>query len=323
MLRGSSPIQLSQLDITPALQASALEQKAAATLAAGIDQGIKNFESKKEEKKQKEMTVSLLKQYMPGYDDDAYKALAGDKDLRNNFFDFVGAQSKAQAERDAAAIEANQLSPRIEAEIFDTNIKPKIGNVAEARENLERADEGINLLNQGLETGFGESIKLDLKKFANNFLGADFDVADQEVFRSQIEPLMQQYIQNTKGSISDSEMRLFQSWSAGLSNTAESNLRILKAVKNAADRQLKVNNYYSQLLTQTSDVRLINLKLEEFINKEASENPIFESEAANNKQSSSPSPVISKLIDTQEAFDELPSGTRYRETEGGPIFVKP
>jgi hypothetical protein len=322
MLRGSSPIQLSQLDISPAIQASALEQQAAATLAAGIDQGIKNFESKREEKKQRQMTASLLKQYLPeGTTDDAINALASDKDLRNNFFDFLGAQSMAQAERDAAAFEATQLSPRIEAEIFDTNIKPKIGNAAEARENLDRANEGINLLNKGLETGFGESIKLDLKKFANNFLGTDFDVADQEVFRSQIEPLMQTYIQNTKGSISDSEMRLFESWSAGLSNTAESNLRILKAVKNAADRQLKVNNYYSQLLTETNDVRIINLKLEEFINKEASENPIFESEAANNKQPSSPSPVM--LITTQEEYDELPSGSRFRETPDGQVFVKP
>ena len=40
MLRGSSPIQLSQLDISPAIQSAALEQQAAVNLATGIQQGI-------------------------------------------------------------------------------------------------------------------------------------------------------------------------------------------------------------------------------------------------------------------------------------------
>ena len=47
MLRGSTPIQLSQLDISPAIQAGALEQQAAVNLATGIQQGIQNFQAKR------------------------------------------------------------------------------------------------------------------------------------------------------------------------------------------------------------------------------------------------------------------------------------
>ena len=276
MLRGSTPIRLSQLDISPAIQAGALEQQAAVNLATGIQQGIQNFQAKKEEKKQQQMTASLLKQYLPeGTDDEAINALARDKDLRNNFFDFLGAQGMAAAKQAEAVAESQRLSPAIEKSVFETSIQPKIGDANLARTRSLKAEEGIALLDKGLKTGFGENVKLELKKFGNAFLGTDFDVSDQEVFKSQVEPLMLQYLEETKGAISDREMATFASWSAGLTKDPESNKRILKAVKNMADRQIKVNNFYSDLLTKTSDVRRINLELEKFINEEASNNPIF------------------------------------------------
>lgn len=276
MLRGSTPVQLAQLDITPALQAGAMEQQAALNLATGIQQGIQNFLSKKEEKKQQQMTASLLKQYLPeGTDDEAINALSRDKDLRNNFFDFLGAQGMAAAKQAEALAESQRLSPSIEKSVFETSIEPKIGDASLARTRSLKAEEGIALLDKGLKTGFGENVKLELKKFGNAFLGTDFDVSDQEVFKSQVEPLMLQYLDQTKGAISDKEMATFAGWSAGLTKDPESNKRILQAVKNMADRQIKVNNFYSELLTRTSDVRRINLELEKFINDEASKNPIF------------------------------------------------
>ena len=58
MLRGSSPIRLSQLDISPAIQAGALEAQAAVNLASSVNQAIKDFSDKQEEKKQKKMTIA-------------------------------------------------------------------------------------------------------------------------------------------------------------------------------------------------------------------------------------------------------------------------
>jgi len=320
MIRGSTPIQLSQLDITPAIQAAALEQQAAVNLATGIQQGIQNFQAKKEEKKQQQMTASLLKQYLPGADDQAVNALARDKDLRNNFFDFLGAQGMARAKLTEAEIEASKLSPALEKGVFETSIKPKIGDVNLARTRSLKAAEGISLLDKGLKTGFGENVKLELKKFGNAFLGTDFDVSDQEVFKSQVEPLMLQYLEETKGAISDREMATFASWSAGLTKEPESNKRILQAVKNMADRQIKVNNFYSDLLNKTIDVRRIVLELEKFINEEASKNPIFVG-GEGGVSDSNPKVDIS-LVTTQEQFDALPIGAEYRESPNGPIFIK-
>ncbi|MHA2085862.1 MAG: hypothetical protein ACXABD_19135 [Candidatus Thorarchaeota archaeon] len=300
-----------------------MEQQAAVNLATGIQQGIQNFQAKKEEKKQQQMTSSLLKQYLPeGTDDEAISALARDKDLRNNFFDFLGAQGMAQAKLREAEAEASKLSPAIEKSIFETSIKPKIGDANLARTRSLKAEEGINLLNQGLDTGFGENVKLELKKFGNAFLGTDFDVSDQEVFKSQVEPLMLKYLEETKGAISDREMATFASWSAGLDKDAKSNKRILQSVKNMADRQIKVNNFYADLLMKTNDVRRINLELEKFINDEASNNPIFVG-GEGGVSDVSPKVDTSDIITTQEQFNALPSGAEYRESPNGRIFIKP
>ena len=279
MLRGSTPIQLSQLDITPAIQAAALEQQAAVNLATGIQQGIQNFQAKKEEKKQQQMTASLLKQYLPGADDQAVNALARDKDLRNNFFDFLGAQSMARAQELEYILESQKLSPELEKQIIKSSITPMLGDAAQARINLDRSNEGIALLNKGVKTGSFEDVKLEGKKFINNFLGGGFDVADQETFGMRVGPIMQQYIAETKGAVSDREFATFQSWSAGLTKDPESNRRSLEVVKNMAERVIRINEYYAKLLSDPSnDTRKINLKLTEFIRKESIENPIVPKE---------------------------------------------
>lgn len=102
MLRGSSPITLSQLDISPAIQAGALEAQAAVNLASSVNQAVENFQAKQEEKKQKEMTVSALRSFVPGLSEDLYKAAASDKGVRDNLMLFGREQAKAQAEIDLA-----------------------------------------------------------------------------------------------------------------------------------------------------------------------------------------------------------------------------
>ena len=53
MLRGSSPIQLQQLDISPAIRAGALEQQGIAQVASGLQSAIMEFAQKQQEKKVK------------------------------------------------------------------------------------------------------------------------------------------------------------------------------------------------------------------------------------------------------------------------------
>jgi len=99
MLRGSTPIQLQQLDISPAIQAGALEQQAAVNLASGINDAIKNFTEKQEEKKQKKMTISALEELVPGMSKEFYTAAAGNKDLQSSLIDAEVARQKAEDQR--------------------------------------------------------------------------------------------------------------------------------------------------------------------------------------------------------------------------------
>ena len=99
MLRGSSPIQLSQLDISPAIQAGALEQQAAVNLAGSINEAVKDFTDKQEEKKQKKMTIAALEELVPGMSKQFYTAAAGNKDLQSSLIDAQVARQKAEDQK--------------------------------------------------------------------------------------------------------------------------------------------------------------------------------------------------------------------------------
>lgn len=65
MLRGSSPIQLSQLDISPAIQAGALEAQAAVNLASSVNQAVQDFQAKQQEKEMTKMRAQTIEQFLP------------------------------------------------------------------------------------------------------------------------------------------------------------------------------------------------------------------------------------------------------------------
>ncbi len=65
MLRGSSPIRLSQLDISPALQAGALEAQAAVNLASSVNQAVQDFQAKQQEKEMTKMRAQTIEQFLP------------------------------------------------------------------------------------------------------------------------------------------------------------------------------------------------------------------------------------------------------------------
>ena len=96
MLRGSSPIQLSQLDISPAIQAGALEQQAAVNLAGSINQAVQNFQAKQQEKEQKKMTANALRQFIPGLGEEVYSAIAKDPQILKSMSDLTNIQAAQQ-----------------------------------------------------------------------------------------------------------------------------------------------------------------------------------------------------------------------------------
>jgi hypothetical protein len=96
MLQGSSPIRLQQLDISPALEAGALEQQAAVNLASSIQQAALNFAQKQEEKKQEQIGIRSI-QSLLGTDEATSKAIYKDPTVRAAYAD---AQNLAFKERE-------------------------------------------------------------------------------------------------------------------------------------------------------------------------------------------------------------------------------
>jgi hypothetical protein len=124
---------------------------------------------------------------------------------------------------------------------FETMIQPLVENSALSQGKIDTANLGIKLLSeQDVQTGVAEDLILNVKGLGNQFFGMDFDISNQELFRNQIEPTMMNFIQNTKGAISDREMAKFQSWSPSLEKTQDGNLKIITNPYELNDR---VNDY--------------------------------------------------------------------------------
>jgi hypothetical protein len=64
-----------------------------------VNQAIKDFSDKQEEKKQKKMTIAALEELVPGMSKEFYAAASTDKDLRNSLIDAEEARKRAEAER--------------------------------------------------------------------------------------------------------------------------------------------------------------------------------------------------------------------------------
>jgi len=92
MLRGSSPIQLYQLDISPTIHAGALEQQAAVNLAGSINQAVQDFQAKQEEKKQDKIGIKAI-QNMFGLDDTTARAVYKDEVVRDSFTTLLDSQA--------------------------------------------------------------------------------------------------------------------------------------------------------------------------------------------------------------------------------------
>ena len=86
MLKGSSPIRLSQLDVAPIVQAAQVAEAADVNLSNAVNQSILNFTQKQEQKKQEKIAISSI-QNMLGIDDpNLAKSIYKDEIVRDAFF---------------------------------------------------------------------------------------------------------------------------------------------------------------------------------------------------------------------------------------------
>ncbi len=104
MLRGSSPIRLQQLDISPAIQAGALEQQAAVNIGQSIQQAALNFAQKQEEKKQEQLGISSIQSLLGIEDQNLAKAIYKDPSVRAAY------ENQADIQRQIQLAQIEELS---------------------------------------------------------------------------------------------------------------------------------------------------------------------------------------------------------------------
>lgn len=163
MLQGSTPIRLSQLDISPAIRAGAMEQQAAVNLATGIQQGIQNFQAKQQEKEQRKMTVNALRQFVPGLGEDVYTAIAKEPQILKSMSDLTNIQARQQEQE----ILGQEMAKREEQESI---LKQAIGANTTPEGTIDAASVRQSFIDLG---GTDESILGEL------FTGQDYRL-DQE-----------------------------------------------------------------------------------------------------------------------------------------------
>jgi hypothetical protein len=153
--------------------------------------------------------------------------------------------------------------------VEQTYIQPIVEGFGRSQELGRKAQVGLELLEQGVETGFGQEFLMQAKKGLTAAGFGDFDISNQELFKQQIEPMMMDFIQNTKGAISEREMDLFGSWTAGLGKSVEGNRKILKAMEKAAENSKVTNQMvrrYYQEKGAGADPFVIQQQAEDYLN---------------------------------------------------------
>jgi hypothetical protein len=101
-----------------------------------------------------------------------------------------------------------------------------------------------------INTGAFEEVKLGGKRILQA-LGVsdeamDDSIANQEAFQSQAFGRVMDYVQETKGAVSNREMDLFARAEVGLTKSKKGNALILAIAERAADTELNLQKYYQE-----------------------------------------------------------------------------
>jgi hypothetical protein len=109
-----------------------------------------------------------------------------------------------------------------------------------AQQNLSRIGQSLELLDEGVYTGFGGEVIADINNLLVSLGLQEQDAAaGAEQFRVNAMAEIMSWIEGTKGAISDAEMRQFKAASSGLSRTEAGNRLILNTAKQVADWEIK------------------------------------------------------------------------------------
>jgi hypothetical protein len=132
----------------------------------------------------------------------------------------------------------------------------KLSDLAETQ--LATIDQSIAMLNEGLWTGVGGDFVTYGKQLASTFGFSEPDwAAGAEQFKVNTMKAVMSWISQTKGAISEKEMKLFADAAPGLGKTEAGNRLILNTMREAALFQRRLEDEYNDWIRATLDPTLI------------------------------------------------------------------
>ena len=141
---------------------------------------------------------------------------------------------------------------------------------ADSRRLAPKYERAVELL-QTVPTGFGEEAILTAKKIGKtigNLIGVDIkseDIANAEELQSILGDQIMSRIADTKGAVSDAEMRLFTQYSASFGKTPEGNQRIMRFALAMVERDAEVADMVRQLRKQGATSLEIQDEVDNFL----------------------------------------------------------
>jgi len=134
----------------------------------------------------------------------------------------------------------------------------------EAAMSIPQLKEIYNLLQSGVETGFGAEVYLKAKRILGQ------DVSNEEAFQSLVGNEAMKIIALTKGAISDREMDYFKNELApGLGKSVEGNQKIIEFQISRAQRDKKIARRISEMQRKGASPNDIQTEVENMIDAES------------------------------------------------------
>ena len=143
---------------------------------------------------------------------------------------------------EAGMIEASKLNAKA---VQNTQTKIYL-DASNAEESLYSINQSIGLLDDIYSGSAGEGLSNFKKLMVSIGFAAKDENMSEEMYRVNSMKAVSQWIEKTKGSISDTEMQAFLDASPSLANTKAGNLLILQTMKNWAQFQKDLANEWNR-----------------------------------------------------------------------------
>lgn len=141
----------------------------------------------------------------------------------------------------------------------------------ESMKNMGDVNRGIGILEEGIRTGSFAGKETQLERLGTLFGIEAKDLKDREQLQEVLGSAVLKRVNQTKGSISDKEMSLFDSYSASINKSPAGNLAIMRAYAKSLQRDVDIAKQIQSLRAAGKPEREIQSTINNFV----LENPLF------------------------------------------------